>query len=307
MKSKTFTFKKIGSLTLKIDVYWSDNKGALPIILYFHGGALIIGDRKAVTKWQIKRLTNAGFMVISADYRLVPESRLPEILEDIKDAYNWIREVAPHFLPVDPKRIAIMGHSAGGYLTLLAGAYLNPHPVALVSFYAPSDLTTKFYCTPDPNFLKLSPISRKEALRFVGKQPIASSPKMKKREQFFTYCQQNAQWTQEITGLKVDLTGDLSPLYQYSPAKCVTSEYPPTMLLIGTKDSLVLPEQVEIMYKSLIAAGVDAKCIMFPNGDHGFDGQGLKNPEINKCINALLDFLLEHCGMTANLSSKKKK
>src|SRR5258708_16420235 len=86
------------------------------------------------------KLVNAGYVVVSIDYRLAPETKLPAILEDVEDACKWVRDKGPGLAHIDPKRIAVMGGSAGGYLTLTAGFRANPPPQALVSFWGHVDL-----------------------------------------------------------------------------------------------------------------------------------------------------------------------
>ena len=72
--------------------------------------------------------------MVSVDYRLAPETKLPAILEDVRDAYRWVREKGPGLFHADPGRIAISGGSAGGYLTLASGFMDDPPPKALVAF-----------------------------------------------------------------------------------------------------------------------------------------------------------------------------
>ncbi|KAE8203861.1 hypothetical protein CF327_g7750, partial [Tilletia walkeri] len=65
-----------------------------------------------------------GIAVVSADYRLAPQARMPSILSDISDALHFLQ--SPKFEPrtgekLDTSRIALSGSSAGGWLALLAG------------------------------------------------------------------------------------------------------------------------------------------------------------------------------------------
>jgi acetyl esterase/lipase len=71
--------------------------------------------------YQLDRYLAAGYTVVAIDYRLAPETKLPGILEDVQDAYGWLRKTATE-LRIDPTRIGIVGHSAGGYLALMAGS-----------------------------------------------------------------------------------------------------------------------------------------------------------------------------------------
>ena len=53
-------------------------------------------------------------MVVSIDYRLAPETKLPAIVEDVQDACRWVRERGPKLFRIAPERLAVMGGSAGG-------------------------------------------------------------------------------------------------------------------------------------------------------------------------------------------------
>ena len=66
----------------------------------------------------MKPLVNAGYCVASIDYRLAPETKLPQIIEDLEDAFRWLRMNGREKLRVDPSKIAVLGACAGGYLTL---------------------------------------------------------------------------------------------------------------------------------------------------------------------------------------------
>jgi len=79
---------------------------------------------------QIQYLADAGYVVVSADYRLCPQVSLYEgPIEDAKDAYRWCKSHLPGLLKegaginVDGSRIAVFGHSAGGCLALHLVSY----------------------------------------------------------------------------------------------------------------------------------------------------------------------------------------
>ena len=136
-----------------------------PAVVWIHGGALIMGHRENINSRVKQMVLDAGYTLISIDYRLAPESKLPAIIEDLEDAYTWIREKGPELFLIDTSRIAVMGGSAGGYLTLTAGFRCKPRPTVLVAFYGYGDLIGDWYSTPSPharhNEVK---ISKEEAL-----------------------------------------------------------------------------------------------------------------------------------------------
>ena len=145
----TYTYKKIGDLEIQADVYRPAGEGVCPAVMWIHGGALILGHRGGLRAEHRQRYLDAGFAVVSIDYRLAPETKLPGILEDIQDAYRWLRAEGPRLFRIDPDRIAVAGGSAGGYLTLAAGYLFRPRPRALVSFYGYGEIAGEWYSLPD--------------------------------------------------------------------------------------------------------------------------------------------------------------
>ena len=125
---------------------------------------------------QVELYVNAGYTVIAADYRLAPETKLPEILRDVQDAIAWVRSEGSRLFNVDPTRLAIIGHSAGGYLTLLAGRYVHPRPQALVAFYGYGDIVGPWYSTPSAFYCQQPLVSEVEAAAVIGTTEISEPP-----------------------------------------------------------------------------------------------------------------------------------
>ena len=73
--------------------------------------------------------------MVSIDYRLAPETKLPEIVSDVEAAFHWVGREGARQFHLDIDRIMVFGGSAGGYLTLLTGYRVSPKLKALVSLY----------------------------------------------------------------------------------------------------------------------------------------------------------------------------
>ena len=86
-KKTTYTYKVVDEHKIQLDVYRPDDEKILPVILWIHGGALIVGSRQGIRTEQLEAYIRAGYVMVSIDYRLAPEIKLPEIIEDLKDAY----------------------------------------------------------------------------------------------------------------------------------------------------------------------------------------------------------------------------
>ena len=100
--------------------------------------------------------TGKPFPTQRIDHRLAPQARLAAILEDIEAAYKWVYQEGNTLFGIDPDRIAIVGHSSGGYLTLMAGIRLSPRPRALVSFYGFGNMTGDWTVKPSSSYLLMA-------------------------------------------------------------------------------------------------------------------------------------------------------
>ena len=165
----TYTYKVAGDCKIQADAYRAPGDGVRPVILWIHGGALIMGNRSGINSIQLQKYLDAGYTVVSIDYRLAPKTKLKAIIEDLQDAHRWLREKGPQLFQADPHRIAVIGHSAGGYLTLMAGFCLNPRPQALVAFYGYGDIAGKWYSGPDPFYSRQPAVSKEAAYQSVGR------------------------------------------------------------------------------------------------------------------------------------------
>ena len=107
---KTYTYKTVGKLEIRADVYSSKADRLRPTLIWIHGGARIMGDRRGIDGTFCDPLLAAGFAVVSIDYRLAPETKLAAILEDVYDACKWVRDQGPELFQADPRRIAGTGN-----------------------------------------------------------------------------------------------------------------------------------------------------------------------------------------------------
>src|SRR5262245_27580367 len=78
---KTFTYKTVGNCEIKADVYGTSADTVRPVVIWIHGGALIMGHREGVDRTLRDHLLKAGYALVSIDYRLAPETKLPAIIE----------------------------------------------------------------------------------------------------------------------------------------------------------------------------------------------------------------------------------
>ncbi|GAA0948622.1 alpha/beta hydrolase [Pseudonocardia zijingensis] len=91
-------------------------------VVWLHGGGWVMGGLDSEHPWATRLAETSGAVVISVGYRLAPEHPFPAALDDAYTAVCWAVENAAE-LGVDPDRIAVGGHSAGGGLA--AGVVLR--------------------------------------------------------------------------------------------------------------------------------------------------------------------------------------
>ncbi|HKB04184.1 MAG TPA: alpha/beta hydrolase, partial [Gemmataceae bacterium] len=86
LAKQTHTFKTVGDLKVQADVYRADDSKVRPVVVWIHGGALIMGSRSGPPRQLLDLCRTQGYGLVSIDYRLAPEVKLPAIVEDVEDA-----------------------------------------------------------------------------------------------------------------------------------------------------------------------------------------------------------------------------
>lgn len=100
----------------KLDVYAPEGAQDLPVVVWFHGGGLTGGDKRSIPR----DLLESGYVVVSANYRLIPKGSVADCIADAAAAVAWtFGNIAGY--GGSPDKIFLSGHSAGGYLIDLVG------------------------------------------------------------------------------------------------------------------------------------------------------------------------------------------
>jgi len=251
MTAETHIYTVRSGRPLQADVYRSAESG--PVVVWIHGGALILGDRSHVALaggQLLARYLDAGCTVVSIDYRLAPETPLAGIVDDVTEACDWTRGRFGDDL-------VVVGQSAGGYLALMAGVRVRPRAVA--ALYGYGDIVGPWYTKP--HYTQLPAVSEGQAR--------SSLTDPAKRGAFYLWCRQNGRWPQEVAGH--DPVTEAEWFRAYCPLQQVTSRYPPTILVHGTADDDVPCEQSTLMAAALTHAGVDHEFVTIDGGNHAFD------------------------------------
>ncbi|MCX6625943.1 MAG: alpha/beta hydrolase [Acidobacteria bacterium] len=104
-----------GEHALGVRVYRPSVEGALPVLVFFHGGGWVFGDLETMDRPCRVLANSIPAVVVSVDYRLAPEYPFPVPCED---AFRVLQYVAGHAVEygIDASRLAVGGDSAGGNL-----------------------------------------------------------------------------------------------------------------------------------------------------------------------------------------------
>jgi acetyl esterase/lipase len=265
-----------------------------PVVMWLHGGALIFGSRKDVTPSYLREWLTRGYVVVSVDYRLAPETKLPALFADVEHAYGWIRESLPAICRTELGRIAVVGQSAGGYLSLLTACRLNPRPSAVVSLYGYGDISAPWYSEPDPYYCRQPRVSREQAMASVGTSPLGDD-QGDTRYWFYLYCRQRGVWPQEVVGFTPGIQA--RELAAWCPVLGIDEHTPPVLLLHGDQDTDVPCEQSVQMDHALALAGRRHHIIILPGEPHGFDNIS-GNAAAALAVRSAREFTDEHLAAT---------
>ncbi len=176
----------------------------------------------------LQPLTAGNFAWFSINYRLVPEVNLHGQVDDVISAIQWVHDHAQEY-KVDPKRVALLGESAGAFLVDYA-AIVAPKDLrvaAVVSFYGPHDLALQ-----------------------VQEKGLSKGVKA-------------------LTGVEELNAEGTKQLRAVSPYYMVRKGLPPFLLLHGTADELVPYIQSPRFCDALKAKRVDCELYTVPGGLHG--------------------------------------
>ncbi len=247
------TYGRAGDVELKLDLAVPrEGAGPFPAVVFIHGGGWHAGSRKQYAGI-VQTLARQGYAAATVDYRFAPKHPFPAQVEDVKCAVRWLRANAAA-RRIDPDRIGAVGDSAGGHLVAMLGttskedglegtggcAEQSSRIQAYVALYGPFDMAHGYARSGT------QPAAQATYLRFVLHQWLGGPPE-----------KVPARYTAA------------------SPIAHVSKDDAPALLLHGTADNLVLPEQSERFEKALREAGVEVALVRVAGAGHGFHGKDL--------------------------------
>lgn len=232
----------------KLDLYLPSQPASdlLPVILNIHGGAFHSGDKTMGLPSVLPLVASGKFAVVSIDYRLSGQAQWPAPLEDCSSAVEWIRKQGPSY-HLDPARIGVVGHTAGGTLAALLGVD-GPNGSSGVSCVVNISGPTDFTQLPgDGSKLDHTSAASPEGKLFGGALATQSEK-----------------------------------VAQASAINWVAPGGVPFLLLHGDQDPVIPQVQSKRFYKRLKTAGIEAYFVNVHNGGHG----NFTSPEVTRRIEA---------------------
>lgn len=256
------------------------------VLLYFHGGGLIYGQRDDLPKAHLERLLTEGFSVLSFDYRLCPVTKIASIMEDVTAAIGYYMENAetlfgkclPYFL---------WGRSAGAYLCLLAArSRFNEKPRGIISYYGYGLLGDRWYEMPARYYKAFPRLRNAEISDLTGKQEITDAP-LEKRYALYVHARQTGRWMSMIhSGSRRELLEDYSLRHLKH-----TSHFPPVFLAHSTQDPDVPFSEAELLSSHL--PKVERFTVTTPT--HDFDRM-TGTPESKRLLEKTTAFIYKQLG-----------
>lgn len=225
---------------LTMDYYAPKGRGRHPIVIIIHGGGYHGGDAKSGSEAYVADfLAPAGYAVFSVNYRLAPKYPYPYMVLDVQRAVRYIRYHAKEY-DADPNKIALVGGSAGGFLSNMVGL-LNA----------------------DGDANATDPVDRVSARAQAVVSLYAQSS--------FEFVPLNADVHRLLDPL-IAQKGEKEAIREASPITYVSKSDPPFLEILGDHDEYIPFSEATNLQTALQAVGVRCDIIRIPGGKHGTGG-----------------------------------
>jgi acetyl esterase/lipase len=228
----------------------TDQPTAGPVMVYIHGGAWIIGDKREQGLPMLYELARRGWVCVTINYRLSPKATWPDHIVDCKMAVAWVHEHIGEY-GGDPRFVAVSGGSAGGHLSALVA--LTSGDPAFQPGFEDAD-TSVDVCVPVYGVYDMTCQSAPDSVRHVTVYNKGLLRLLERRVFKARYEDDPALF--ELA----------SPLYRVHPGA------PPFFVLHGVNDTLVPVEEARRFVEALRATSkAPVAYAELPRTQHAFD------------------------------------
>lgn len=256
---------------LRVDGEWTTPPGADPDrrILYIHGGAFTVGSavshRGIISNLALK----TGCCVFAPNYRLMPENKRQNSIDDVRAVYKWILNNGPNG-PASVKKLAVAGDSAGGNLTLMLSNWVRNRGLraadAVVGISPATDATFE------------SPSMKKNLKTDLMLRPLAGP---------LTKAPRAA-----LVWFMFKQTGIAPSAPRVSPLRARLNDLPPT--LIHASSAEILYDDARRYVAKAQEQGSPVKLQTWSNVCHVWHAFDQLLPEANDALDEIAAFLIEH-------------
>ncbi|MHC4658212.1 MAG: alpha/beta hydrolase [Planctomycetota bacterium] len=280
-EKQVFVYKTVNGHKIKANIFLPETKDKCPVLVFFHGG-FVFGNRDQGLNIHLKeKLLAHNYAVVSADYRLAPETKINGMLEDVKDVIKWLRTNGHNQYHIDPNRIAVAGGSAGGYLALTSGFKKKSAPNAIIAI------------SPPTGFSKPAKMGDLSILNQPGPYDIVTDKIISygdysKRMDLWRFLARHRLFQYEVFGF--DPSKESDKLEKYKLQNNINSNYPPTLIIHARNDHLVDLNQVNAFYEFLQEKEVITELYLVENGH----STKLINQHPD-AVDKIISFLEMHC------------
>ena len=230
---------------LDVLVRRDDPPSGAPVLVFIHGGAWVMGDKREQGLAMLHELAQRGWVCVAINYRLSPKATWPDQIVDCKRALAWVREHVAEF-GGDPSFVAVSGGSAGGHLCALVA--LTPNEPEWQPGFEDAD-TSVDACVP-----------------FYGVHDVTGDP-----ETSGLHGPGMVDMLQRRV-MKRTVLEDLAAFEQASPDRRITESAPPMFVVQGANDTLVPPQVGRRFAERLRAASREPVAYLeLPCAQHAFD------------------------------------
>ncbi|MDQ6603652.1 MAG: alpha/beta hydrolase [Chloroflexota bacterium] len=253
-------YGQAGNRTLAMDMVLpgEPREEAIPAVLWLHGGGWYSGNkRNVIASGMLDCLPQAGFALVSAEYRLSGEALFPAQIHDVKAALRFLRANAAA-LGIDAERIAVAGFSAGAHLAALAA---TSQGVADLE----GDCGSAGYSTRVAAAMILA--APTDFLR----NPRATDPALNPHAAAGHPCAEHLLLGGPVLE-RVEGARQANPLHYIGP------DMPPCLIVHGREDEIVPLTQAELLYGALKDANAEVTFLEVEDGNHGFWEAGQPYP-----------------------------